>query len=126
VLARGTTNGAGSVTLGFRTPLEPLGNYEVTARDASGNQAVDILRVIPRILLNETSGPTDTNLRVYFYGFGPGDRIDVRWHSGSTRDSSFRVLTTIRVASNGRASSLITIPSNTGLGDRLVVGKVVA
>ena len=125
LLASGMTDGSGRATLTFRTPLEPLGDYKITARDPSGGKAEATLRVIPRIMLNETEGPTSTTLRVYFYGFGPGDRIDVRWHADASASSSYRVLKTITVASNGRASSIVTIPSNTGTGARLVVGKVV-
>ena len=125
LLASGMTDDSGQATLTFRTPLEPLGDYKVTARDSEGGKDDATLRVIPRILLNEDDGPTTTTLRVYFYGFGPGDRIDVRWHANGSVSSSFRVLKTITVASNGRASSLVTIPSNTGVGTRMVVGKVV-
>ena len=39
LLASGTADGDGRVTLGFRTPLEPLGDYELTARDAVGGRA---------------------------------------------------------------------------------------
>lgn len=120
-----TTDAQGRASFSFLTPLEPYGDYEVTARDPNGGEAVATLRVIPRILLNETEGPTDTNLRVYFYGFAPSERIEVRWHASGSATSSYRVVMTLTVASNGRASSLVTIPSSTGTGDRLVVGKVI-
>ena len=125
VLATGTVNITGYVALTFRTPLEPLGNYTITAQDTSGISMTATLRVIPRIMLNETSGSPSTRLRVYFYGFAPGDRIEVRWHTGSTTESSYKVIKTITVASNGRSSTLIPIPSNQRAGQHLIVGKVV-
>lgn len=125
LLASSTADANGRATFSFRTPLEPYGDYRVTARDASGGSASDTLRVIPRILLNETGGPTNTRLRVYFYGFAPSERIEVRWHSGATIGSSLQVIKTLTVASNGRASSIVTIPPSTGTGSHMVVGKVI-
>jgi hypothetical protein len=125
VMAEGTTNAAGAVTLGFRTPLEPLGDYSITARDAAGNRATTSFRVIPRIMLNVESGGPETRLRATFYGFAPNDRIEVRWHTGSTLDSSYKTVTTISVAGNGRASTLLPIPSGQKAGKHLIVGKVV-
>jgi hypothetical protein len=124
-LATGTTDDAGAATLELRTPLEPLGDYVITARDGANRMATATLRVIPRILLNETSGPATTKLRVYFYGFGPGDVIEVRWYKTGSASSSFTAIKQITVADNGRASTLVPIPSNASLGAHLIVGKVV-
>ena len=109
-----TTDAQGGRTFRFVTPLEPYGDYEIAARDPSGGKAVATLRVIPRIPLNEDEGPTDTNLRVSFYGFAPGKRIEVRWHAHGSASSSSRVIKTLTEASNGRASSLVAITSSTG------------
>jgi len=127
LLAQGTTDASGNARLRFRTPLQPFrsAGYVVTARDASGKNATDMLRVIPRIMLNEESGPSTTRLRVYFYGFSPNERIEVRWHTGATNATSFVVLKTLTVASNGRASSIVVIPGNAVTGRHLIVGKVV-
>jgi hypothetical protein len=124
-LAEGTADGNGALTLRFRTPLEPLGNYTVRARDTSNRTDTAVLRVIPRIMLNETAGPSDTRLRVYFYGFGPGEQIDVRWHVNDNTSSSYTVIKRITVASNGRASTLVPIPGNAAVGEHRIVGKVV-
>ena len=125
LLASGTTDATGAATLTFRTPLEPLGNYPITGRDAAGGSATAVLRVIPRIMFNETSGPPDLRWRVYFYGFAPSDRIEVRWHTGSTTASTYAVVKTLTVAENGRASSIVAIPSGQAAGVHLVVGKVI-
>jgi hypothetical protein len=125
LLAKGVTDGNGAATLRLRTPLEPLGDYSITARDESNRRTTTTLRVIPRIMLNEDSGPEDTRLRVYFYGFGPGERIDVRWHVTDSTGSSYQVIKQITVASNGRASTLVPIPGNAQTGKHRIVGKVV-
>jgi lysophospholipase L1-like esterase len=125
VMAAGMTNAAGAITLGFRTPLEPLGDYTIMARDSAGNTVTAQFRVIPRIMLNPESGSPETRLRVTFYGFAPNDRIEVRWHVGSTTSSSYKVVKTITVADNGRASTLLPILSGQKAGTHLIVGKVV-
>ena len=53
VLATGTSDAAGDAALTFRTPLDTLGDYVVTAEDGPGTRATTTLRVIPRILFNE-------------------------------------------------------------------------
>ena len=126
-LATGTTDGTGAVTLAFRTPLEPLGNYTLTAtedRDTT-RKATAVLRVIPRIMFNETSGGPELRWRVYFYGFAPNDRIEVRWHTGATTSSTYKVVATLTVASTGRASQIVKIPAGQAAGTHMVVGKVV-
>ncbi|HEX3301601.1 MAG TPA: hypothetical protein VHR64_01890, partial [Thermomicrobiales bacterium] len=112
----------GNATTMFRTPLVPLGNYTVRASDSSGNWATTTLRVIPRIKLTETSGLAGSTIRVYFYGFAPGDRVEVQWYTTST---SYVVLRTLTVADTGRASSLITIPANATTGSHTIRGKVI-
>ena len=128
LLATGTTDDRGSARLTFRTPLESFLaiGYVITARDAEGESATATLRVIPRISLAPTAeGPTTTRLRVYFYGFSPNEKIDVRWHSGPTNASGFVVIKTLTVASTGRASSIVVIPSSSVAGQHKVVGQVV-
>lgn len=112
LLKTGTTDAQGRVRLTFPTPLQPFkaAGYVVTARDAAGKSATDTLRVIPRILLNKVEGTRDTRLRVYFYGFGPGERIEVRWHAGPDGTSSSAVIFTLTVAANGRAVSDAFLP----------------
>lgn len=125
ILVEGITDGVGAATLRFRTPLEPVGDYVVTARDGTNQAARETLRVIPRIMLNETSGPPDTRLRVYFYGFGPGEVVEVRWHVNDSTSSSYVVIKRITVAANGRASTLVPIPAGQAAGGHRVVGKVI-
>ena len=121
VLAQAATDGAGSATATFRTPLVPLGNYQVTAVDGAGNEASTSLRVIPRILLNETTGHAGMRIRVYFYGFLAGERVDVRWYTSSTR---FTVLKTVTIASNGRGTTLVDVPATSASGTFKIAGKV--
>ena len=92
LLASGTADADSRITLGFRTPLEPLGDYGLTARDAAGGKATAAFRVLPQILLNEVAGSGSTKLRVYFYGFAAGDRIEVRWHADGAPTSSFQTI----------------------------------
>jgi hypothetical protein len=121
-LATVTTSGAGAATISFRTPLEPLGDYTVSARDSDGTTATTTLRVIPRIMLApEYEGPTGFRFRVYFYGYAPGDRVEVQWYEGAGYD----VLKTITVADNGRASTILYVPDDASTGDHLIRGKVV-
>jgi hypothetical protein len=123
VLATVTADGGGGATASFRTPLVAYGTYDVTARDATNRRAETQLSVIPRILLNETSGPSDTRLRVYFYGFTAGERVEVRWSDKAER--SYEVLTIITIASNGRGTSLIDIPEDARPGTYVIRGKVI-
>jgi hypothetical protein len=122
-----TTNSEGAGSGKFRTPLVPLGNYTVRAI-GGGDSATDTLRVIPRIMLNscddesDYSGPTGECVRVYFYGFGPGDRVQIQWYTSST---SYIVLKTITIADNGRGTTLITIPLDATEGAHTIRGKVI-
>ena len=123
VIAAGTAGGDGRATLEFRTPLVALGTYRVEARDAFGHVAVTTLAVIPRILLNEERGPTTSRLRVYFYGFAPGERVEVRWYA--LDEATHDVVVTVEIAPNGRGSSLVTIPRRSPVGAHKVMGRVV-
>ena len=123
VMATVVTTGSGTGRTSFRTPLVPFGTYQVEASDSNGRFATANLSVIPRILLNEDQGPTTTRLRVFLYGYRPGERVEIRWYASDR--SSYTVIKTVAIASNGRGSSLITIPPSTGLGPRKVVGRVV-
>ncbi|MCC6790708.1 MAG: peptidoglycan DD-metalloendopeptidase family protein [Thermomicrobiales bacterium] len=125
ILATGITDAGGRLTLRFRTPLEPVGDYTVTAKGAGNRDDTAILRVSPRIMLNETEGPAETRLRVYFYGFGPNEEIEVRWHTNNSTSSSYDVVQRITVADNGRASALVPIPRGESAGDHRIVGKVI-
>ena len=116
-----TADASGSASCGFRTPLNPLGTYTVTARDDAGGSATDTLRVIPRIKLTQYKGAVGSPVRVYFYGFAPGDRVEVWWYSDGTAHTTLK---TITIASNGRGTALITIPSAT-IGKHMIRGKVV-
>ncbi len=123
VLAQVKAGSDGRATAMFRTPLDPLGNYTVRASNSLKESAETTLRVIPRILLNETEGRAGSPLRVYFYGFSPGERIEVRfWNEAGT--SSVKLIT-IDVASNGRGSEVVTVPTNTTVGDHKIVGSVI-
>ena len=114
------SNGCGSGR--FRTPLVPLGNYTVRATDSAGSEASDLLRVIPRIMLApESEDPTGFRFRVYFYGYAPGDRVQIWWYEGS----SYEVLKTITVAENGRASTIVYVPDDASTGDHMIRGKVI-
>ncbi len=122
VLAQVTTNGSGAATVTFRTPLAPLGDYVVRASSASGQIAITELRVIPRIMLNEESGDAGSRIRVYFYGFAPGDQVEVRFYSS---DTAFDVLAVVAIAENGRGTQLIDIPEDADPGDHSISGKVI-
>ncbi|HQY31453.1 MAG TPA: hypothetical protein PK691_09205, partial [Thermomicrobiales bacterium] len=112
----------GTATTSFRTPLVPLGNYTVTASNSSGDIATTTLRVIPRILLNETKGEAGMSIRVYFYGFAPDDKVEVRfWNTAGT---SSQLLTTITIANNGRGTKVVNVPTKTTVGKHKIVGKV--
>jgi hypothetical protein len=123
IIAETTTDGGGSASASFRTPLAPLGDYTVLATDASGTIAGEVLRVIPRINLNEFSGYPGTVIRVYYYGFAPGNEVEVKWYDlGGT---TYAVLATVTIADNGRGTSLITIPEDSVFGNHLVRGDVI-
>jgi plastocyanin len=108
----------------FRTPLSPLGTYTVTARDADGHSAKTTLRVIPRIMLAPSStGPVGTQFRVYFYGFGAGDQVNIRWWVPD--GTHFQILKTVSIASTGRASTLVNVPSGSAVGAHQISGNVV-
>jgi len=123
VVATATADGTGAGGTTFRTPLVPYGTYRLTARDTAGKTTTASLSVIPRILLNETAGPATTRLRVYLYGFSPGERVDVRWYT--TDGASFAVVKTIAIADNGRGSSVVVIPATAGVGAHKVMGRVI-
>jgi hypothetical protein len=117
-----TTNGSGAASGRFRTPLDVYGDHSVEAFESNAKRDTAILRVIPRILLNEVEGPAGMQIRVYFYGFSPGEQVQIQWYTDST---SFTVLKTVTVADNGRASTLVNIPSDAAVGDHKIAGKVI-
>lgn len=123
VLAQTTTDGAGTGAASFRTPLYPLGDYEVRATDSAGNAAAATLRIIPRIKLTDYAGPAGSSIRVYLYGFAPGNRVEILWYA--LDGASYTVLDTVTIADNGRASRVVTIPSDAPPGDHRVRGDVI-
>jgi hypothetical protein len=123
MLGQGTTDGAGNAVITFRTPLYPLGNYLVTGTDGSGHIAGATLRVIPRIKLTEYSGETGSRIRVYFYGFSPGEQVEIKWYE--LDGTTFEVLKTVTIADNGRASALIDIPEDAATGKHMIRGDVI-
>ncbi|HRA47715.1 MAG TPA: discoidin domain-containing protein, partial [Thermomicrobiales bacterium] len=123
VMGTATSNGSGGATITFRTPLQPLGDYFVRARDGAGTTGVAKLRVISRIDMTATEGPPGTVVRVYYYGFAPGDVVETRWYS--LDGTTYRTLNSVTIASNGRASILTTIPDDSQPGVHLVRGSVV-
>jgi hypothetical protein len=123
VLGQGIVDGAGNATLSFRTPLYPLGTYEIRAIDSAGRAATNTLRIIPRIKLTEDSGPGGTVIRVYLYGFAPGNQVDIKWYA--LDGASYTVLSTVTIADNGRASRLVTIPEDAPVGEHRIQGDVI-
>ena len=123
MLGQGTTDGAGNAVITFRTPLYPLGNYLVTGTDSAGHIAGATLRVIPRIKLTEYSGETGSRIRVYFYGFSPGEQVEIKWYE--LDGTTFEVLKTVTIADNGRASTLIDIPDDAANGKHKIQGDVI-
>ena len=120
-LAQVTADQFGAAIATFRTPLVPLGNYTVRATDSAGNTDTAVLRVIPRVNLNEHEGAAGEVIRTYFYGYSPGNRIEIRWYEGTSYD----VLGTVTVADNGRATKLVTIPADASDGSHVIRGKVI-
>ena len=124
LLARVKTDASGNATTMFRTPLVPLGNYTVRASDSSGIAATATLRVIPRIMLApEDQGPTGFRFRVYYYGFSPGDRVQIQWYS--VEGVSYEAVATVTIAEMGRASTIVYVPETAPLGKHLIRGKVI-
>jgi plastocyanin len=124
ILLQATANSTGTAAGSFRTPLSPLGNYQVTAKDSAGKSATATLRVIPRIMLAPTSsGPIGTEIRVYLYGFSPGDSVDVRWYA--PEGVHFQVIRNIPIADTGRGSKLVIIPAGSALGSHKISGNVI-
>jgi hypothetical protein len=124
LLAQVTADADGNATTMFRTPLVPLGNYIVRASDSTGNGATTTLRVIPRIMLApESEGPTGFRFRVYYYGFSPGERVQAQWYN--VAGTSYDVLATVTIASNGRGTSLLYVPANATIGKHMIRGKVI-
>ena len=116
VIASTTVNSSGAGTTSFRTPLVAYGTYTVTARDASNKQDTTTLSVIPRIKLTEYAGPVGIgSSRVYFYGFSAGEQVQIQWFT-STTSTSFKVLKTVTIASNG--SCLYADHDSVRVGDR--------
>ena len=121
VLGQVTADQFGAAIATFQTPLVPLGTYTVRATDTVGNTDTTVLRVIPRVNLNEHEGAAGEVIRTYFYGYSPGNRIEIRWYEGT----SFKVLGFATIADNGRGTRLVTIPANASEGRHVIQGKVV-
>lgn len=118
----------GDAEMTFRTPLLPYGAYTVTATDEDGNTDSTTLRIIPRILLGDTSGPEGMRIGVHLYGFSPGNRVEIRWCDLSgctTNPASYDVLATETIASNGRGQVAVFVPTGTGAGRHRIVAKVI-
>jgi hypothetical protein len=123
-LAAVETDATGHATASFRTPLAAYGDYEIEATGKGGARASATLAVIPRIMLApESVGPPGTTFRVYFYGFGAGERVEIRWYD--LNGTSYDVLATVTIAANGRASKLVAVPSGSGPGAHTVRGSVI-
>ena len=123
VLATKQVDASGNGSTTFRTPMVPLGNYTVTGRDGTGRSDETSLRVIPRILLGDTSGPEGLRTGVHLYGFDPGNRVEVRWYN--LAGTSYEVLAVETIASTGRGQTPIFVPEGTGAGTHRVVAKVI-
>jgi hypothetical protein len=123
ILGQTTTDGTGAAAITFRTPLSPLGDYTVTATDGIGTIGGAKLRVIPRIKLTEYSGEAGKTIRVYFYGFSPGEQVEIQWYE--LDGTTFTVLKTVSIADTGRGSTLITIPDDAAIGTHMIRGKVI-
>jgi hypothetical protein len=108
----------------FKTPLAPLGDFRVRATDSAGTPITAPFRVIPRIKLNEDSGKAGSDIRVYFYGFSPGDQVEIKWYTGAS-DGPFEVLGTLTIADNGRGSMVVTIPDDASFGSHTIRGAVI-
>jgi hypothetical protein len=123
LLVQITTDATGAGSGRFRTPLVPLGDYTVSAI-GGGVSARTTLRVIPRIMLApDDSGPTGFRFRVYYYGFSPGERVEVQWYT--TAGTTFEVLKTVTIADNGRGSTILYVPATAPTGKHMIRGKVI-
>jgi subtilisin family serine protease len=124
VVASVATDATGAGSAWFRTPLVPYGTYRVSASDAAGASANTRLSVISRV---KNTAPvattTGSTLRVYLYGYRPGERVELRWSGES--GTTYIVLRTVTIASNGRASTLVTLPAGVSSGTFRIVGKVI-
>lgn len=121
-LATVNASANGTAQTSFRTPLAPYGDYRVEAEDEVRRIAQAQLRVIPRVNLAPTSGAAGSQTRVYLYGYAANERVEIRWYETAT---SYSVLTTLTIASNGRASRVVTVPAGASLGSHKVMGKVI-
>ena len=81
------------------------------------------LHVVPRILLSEDAGYPLATIRVYYYGFAPGDQVETRWYEAN--GTSYSVLNTLTIADNGRGSALIQIPESKEYGAHTIRGSVI-
>lgn len=121
VLAQTRADAFGNAVTFFRTPPVPLGDYVIRATDQAGHSAVAELRVIPRIIAAERSGPAGTETRIDFYGYEPGHSVEVRWFEGQ----SFAMLASVTIDANGQATTQIAVPAGASLGRHTIRGKVV-
>lgn len=116
-------DGSGNAIAQFRTPLAPYGDATIRARTGDSEHDVQTaFRVIPRVLLNETSGKGGETIRVYLYGYAAGEQVEVQF---STTGSDYVVLGTTSIASNGRGTRLVVIPENATAGPHTIRGKVI-
>ena len=122
MIAQVTADGSGNATASFRTPLVALGTYTIRASDPAKTTATDLLRV-SGINLSEFSGDPGKEFRVYFYGYAPGDQVEVRLYS--LDGAAYEVIGTTTVAGNGRGSMLVTIPYGSEAGVHTIRGSVI-
>lgn len=116
-------DGGGNAIVSFRTPLAPYGDAVIRAR--TGDKAHDVqtvFRVIPRVLLSESTAQRGQVLKVYLYGYAIGERVEVQFN---TTGSAYVVLGTATIASNGRGAVLVTIPASSSYGSHTIRGKVI-
>ena len=123
VLSTATADAQGRATARFRVPAVVYGNHTVEAKDATGRAATAPFRVIPRLALSKTSGPSGTVVRVDLYGFTARERVEIRFYDTSGR--TYRVLRTLTIGSTGRAGGSVTIPSRSPVGVHRITGRVV-
>ena len=79
--------------------------------------------MIPRINLSDFDGYPGDTTRVYFYGYGPKDQVEVRLDS--LDGATYQVIGTTTIADNGRGTMVVTIPPGSEPGAHTIRGSVI-
>ncbi|MFL5758125.1 MAG: S8 family serine peptidase [Thermomicrobiales bacterium] len=112
-----TTSSTGSANVTYSVPTTYRGGHQVVAVPSAGGSVSTSFTVKPRVRLTPSSGASGSSSTVEIKGFVKGETVKVYLVTGTAK-KLLRTLTAS--ATNGTASSTVTIPLSATLGSHAI------